>query len=162
VSRNSSSDAAGIAHSGGGLTVRNSTIASNRATRYMGDAAGISTYGGRRPTLGNTIVALNTFEDDGLSAPERIANCSGPVTSSGHNLENGSTCRFNQPSDVRVAAPRLGPLQDNGGPTPTHALLLGSSAIDSGGSPFPRVDQRGVPRPQGTSSDVGAFERAQR
>ncbi len=53
----------------------------------------------------------------------------------------------------------LGPLQDNGGPTKTHALLPGSPAIDSGDPLFaPAFDQRGVQRPIGTASDVGAFE----
>jgi len=42
----------------------------------------------------------------------------------------------------------LGPLQDNGGPTFTHALLPGSPAIDAGDSKFtppPFYDQRGTP-----------------
>ena len=62
----------------------------------------------------------------------------------------------------------LGPLQDNGGPTMTHALLPGSPAInqipvedclDADGAPL-ATDQRGVSRPEtgGTLCDVGAFE----
>jgi len=42
--------------------------------------------------------------------------------------------------------PMLGPLQDNGGPTFTHALLPGSPAIDAGDPSFtppPDFDQRG-------------------
>ena len=55
--------------------------------------------------------------------------------------------------------PMLGPLADNGGPTLTHALPDGSSAIDSGTSVgAPAVDQRNVPRPQGGGVDIGAFE----
>jgi hypothetical protein len=55
--------------------------------------------------------------------------------------------------------PFLGPLADNGGPTPTMALLPGSPAIDAG-VPIAGVttDQRGVARPQGTAPDIGAFE----
>jgi hypothetical protein len=53
--------------------------------------------------------------------------------------------------------PKLGPLQDNGGPTWTHALLEGSAAIDAGDdSAAPTTDQRGLSR-VGTS-DIGAFE----
>ena len=64
--------------------------------------------------------------------------------------------------------PLLGALQDNGGPTLTHALLSGSPAIDSGddsvvGSPlFLTTDQRGAgfPRLQGAHVDIGAYEAA--
>ena len=60
----------------------------------------------------------------------------------------------------------LGPLQDNGGPTMTHALGPGSVAIDhipavdcvdADGAPL-TTDQRGVTRPQGDACDVGAVE----
>jgi hypothetical protein len=58
--------------------------------------------------------------------------------------------------------PKLGPLQNNGGPTETHALLPGSVAIDR----IPEAacdldtDQRGEPRPacEEWRCDVGAFE----
>lgn len=61
----------------------------------------------------------------------------------------------------------LGPLQANGGPTPTHALLAGSNAIDGTLAAFPCIDQasqplltdqRGVTRTLGLRCDVGAFE----
>ena len=55
--------------------------------------------------------------------------------------------------------PRLGPLQDNGGPTWTMALLPGSPAIEAGVAvPGVIADQRGVSRPQGRAVDIGAFE----
>jgi hypothetical protein len=80
------------------------------------------------------------------------------VRSLGHNLENGRSCGFTRASDVR-ADPRLGPLENNGGPTLTHRLMRGSPAIDAGGFPFPPTDQRGLVRPQGPASDIGAYER---
>ena len=62
----------------------------------------------------------------------------------------------------------LSPLADNGGPTPTQALLWGGPAIDKGKSFGQTTDQRGVPRPHdlssitnasgGDGSDIGAFE----
>jgi hypothetical protein len=61
--------------------------------------------------------------------------------------------------------PKLGPLQMNGGETPTMDLGLGSAAIDTGiGSicsdePVNSRDQRGVRRPQGPGCDIGAVER---
>ena len=85
------------------------------------------------------------------------------LTSSGHNIESpGNTCGFDQGTDQVVPDPMLGPLQDNGGPTWTHALLPGSPAINQ----IPKAacevetDQRGEPRPEtgGTMCDVGAFE----
>ena len=44
---------------------------------------------------------------------------------------------------VTFAIPQLGPLQNNGGPTQTHALLSGSPAID-GGNPNGCRNQFGV------------------
>jgi hypothetical protein len=61
--------------------------------------------------------------------------------------------------------PLLGPLQDNGGPTWTHALLEFSPALEMGDAavcalpPVNGIDQRGVSRPQGFGCDIGAFER---
>jgi hypothetical protein len=63
--------------------------------------------------------------------------------------------------------PRLGPIVDNGGPTPTNALLPGSPAINAGDPAatagvggVPEFDQRGAPfaRVQGGRIDIGAFE----
>ena len=64
------------------------------------------------------------------------------------------------------AVASLGPLQDNGGPTLTRALLIGSAAIDKGNSSggtdnlgaFLMTDQRGVHRPNGPACDIGAVE----
>ncbi|MBP7622659.1 MAG: hypothetical protein KA763_01720, partial [Xanthomonadales bacterium] len=62
--------------------------------------------------------------------------------------------------------PKLGPLQDNGGPTLTRALLSSSPAIDVGqNSTCATTDQRGVTRPadgDGNGSkicDLGAVEK---
>ncbi|MEA2478566.1 MAG: hypothetical protein QOJ07_488, partial [Thermoleophilaceae bacterium] len=55
----------------------------------------------------------------------------------------------------------LAALQDNGGPTETQALKPGSPAIDlvpAAGASCAPTDQRGVPRPQGTACDAGAYE----
>jgi hypothetical protein len=80
-----------------------------------------------------------------------------------------NACRFDHETDqVNVSSDdlKLGPLQDTGAPTETHALLPGSIAIDvipevdcvvAEGEPL-TTDQRGQPRPGGTLCDVGAFE----
>ena len=85
-------------------------------------------------------------------------NCDGPSIQDG-----GSNVAFPaQPfSDCpgTNADPRLGPLQNNGGPTATMALLPGSAAIGLvPAAGCVSADQRGVTRPQGTACDAGAFE----
>jgi hypothetical protein len=62
-------------------------------------------------------------------------------------------------SDLLNVDPLLGPLQDNGGPTFTHALLPGSPAINAGdNTDAPEFDQRGLPRVTGPRIDIGAYE----
>jgi len=95
-------------------------------------------------------------------------NACGTVTgSSSYNVDAGSSCPVGT-GGVSNAAPLLGPLSANGGPTQTLALLSGSPAIDRVplaactddlGAPL-TVDQRGFARPvpAGGSCDAGAFE----
>jgi parallel beta-helix repeat protein len=167
------------------LTVVNSTISGNTA----GDAGGgiYSVYEGWIRIVSSTI-SNNTaggvgdaffFERQWL--PSTISSslvdgdCSGDIgdfVSDGYNIESpGDTCGFDQTGDqsgVTAEQLNLGPLQDNGGPTETHALLPGSFAIDqvpladcvdADGQPL-TTDQRGEPRPEtgGAMCDVGAFE----
>lgn len=71
-------------------------------------------------------------------------------------------------TDASLVNPRLGGLSNNGGPTPTEALLPGSPAINAGietsppslfGNPVPiPTDQRGDPRFSGSMTDIGAYE----
>src|SRR5207247_6061857 len=84
-----------------------------------------------------------------------IRNLSGTVTSLGYNLSSdaaggdgttGPGGLLNATGDIRNTDPMLGPLQDNGGPTSTHALMAGSPAINAGDpnfTPPPSFDQRG-------------------
>lgn len=77
----------------------------------------------------------------------------------GHNLSDDGSCVFTAPGDRGKVNAQIGPLQANGGPTLTHALLDGSPAIDAGDAAnCPATDQRGVARPQGPGCDIGAFE----
>src|SRR5262249_27449752 len=119
-----------------------------------------------RATIGNTIIARNTLFD-----------VSGAFTSQGHNLigDGSGSSGFDAPGfpffGDRVGTssfpinPLLRPLQDNGGPTQTMALLPGSRAIDAGSNPLVpaglTVDQRGPGffRFSGARVDIGAFER---
>lgn len=127
------------------LTVINSTISDNTAS----NGGGIYLRGGVA-TLKNTIVANN----------QPGGNCRGyPVSDGGGNLGYpGAACPGIN------GDPRLGPLQDNGGPTWTRALGFGSAAIDAAidaicaANPVNGLDQRGVVRPQGSHCDIGAVE----
>jgi hypothetical protein len=131
--------------------VTNSTISGNTAFAEIGGIYG-SPNTTATTTLENTIVAKNV--------QGRGADCAGTITDGGYNLDSGTTCGFSTTNNSLsgVVDPKLGPLADNGGPTKTHALLAGSPAIDKGNSFGATTDQRGVSRPQGAASDIGAFE----
>jgi hypothetical protein len=92
------------------------------------------------------------------------------MTSKGYNLSSDSTCNFSGAGDLNNTNPMLGPLQNNGGPTATMALLSGSPAIDAGNPTgctdgqghLLKTDQRGRPRPDTediSGCDMGAYER---
>jgi hypothetical protein len=130
---------------GGTATITHSTIAGNT----NGDGIRI----GGNLTLRNSIVANNTGKDiDGI------------ITSSGYNLIGNSAGGSGYvPSDILDVDPMLGPLADNGGPTPTMSLLPGSPAIDAGDPDIadaPEWDQRGpgFPRIVNGRIDIGAYE----
>lgn len=106
--------------------------------------------------LKNTIVTNNIGGNCSVGS-------SGSITSSGHNLSSDTSCDLTGPGDLQWIDPLLGPLGDYGGPTLTHALSLGSPAIDAA-SDCPTTDQRGVARPVDGNSDslavcdIGAYE----
>ncbi len=147
------------------LYLNNVTVTNNRAgedNAFSADGGGIyidSNSG--TVTLGNTILADNVDGNGGSP------NCKGIITSQGYNLVGATMgCKFGVTSgDMTGANPLLGPLQDNGGPTETRALLSGSPAIDAGNNATcAEDDQRGFPRPQdgdndgSAACDIGAFE----
>ena len=88
------------------------------------------------------------------------------ITSGGYNLAEDSTCGFAAAGDQQGTEAMLGPLQDNGGPVNTIALLPGSPALEagnpavpgSGGTACAATDARLVARPVGERCDIGAFE----
>jgi hypothetical protein len=136
--------------------ISNSTIAGNVAEGDVATGGGIN-FGlsGGIPTAKNTIVANN-------EADTGVEGCSSGLASLQGNLERGMTCGFNEPNDVGDFNPKLSALDDRGGETQTMGLPANSPAVDSAYGPncLP-IDQRGTIRPQGTSCDVGAFEREQ-
>ena len=154
------------------FTITNSTISGNSTS---GSGGGVGNAGVANTTLSNVtfhnnssniVAGQSVYVAAGtVSAARTIfsithsgTNCSGTITSQGYNLISGSGCNANGSTDLANTSALLGPLQNNGGSTLTHALLLGSPAIDSGGSGCPAVDQRGVARPFGSACDRGAYE----
>jgi CSLREA domain-containing protein/uncharacterized repeat protein (TIGR01451 family) len=92
-------------------------------------------------------------------------SCNDPltqITSWGYNIETGNTCNLLDATDLTNTDPLLDSnLQDNGGPTKTHALLMNSPAIDhmtNMGDGGPMTDQRGELRPKNLVPDSGSYE----
>lgn len=143
----------GIYSSSATLTLTNSTLAENTAASGGG---GIYNGVGSVTILVSTLVALNTGGDlngEPVAAGSE-SNLIGASDSAG-GLANAVN------SNIVGADPTLGPLADNGGPTWTHALLVGSPALDAGSNPLSLTqDQRGsgYPRTLGASTDIGAVE----
>jgi hypothetical protein len=158
------------------VNLQNDTINRNTANSdadTTGHGGGIDQAPSVTVHLKNTIVAGNTDMSATGKQPDCNGNASGVirhVISQGYNLFGTTTgCSVSLSSgdqDLGGVDPQIAPLADNGGPTQTSALLLGSPAIDagnplppgSGGDACAAADQRGVSRPQGTSCDIGAFE----
>jgi hypothetical protein len=146
----------GIMLASGLLRMNNVTMAHNHAGFLGGAIYG----GGSNVTLKNTIIAHNTANN-----PWNIQRqCTAVLTDGGNNLQYPA----NNPTDparpdctagIQVTDPQLNPLADNGGSTWTMALPPGSPAINAGNTATCLLtDQRGIPRPQGSSCDIGAYE----
>jgi len=154
----------GIYPNYGNVTVSSSTIS--------GNVGGV--LAGYNATIDNSIVAGNT--DSGTAPDIRPGDGALAVRYSliGDNTGSGMTeapvgmpdAEGNQiggPINGTID-PMLAPLANNGGLTQTHALMLGSPAIDAGDPTLalpPPFDQRDTPfvRIYGGRIDIGAYER---
>ena len=130
------------------ITLTNVTISHNTALLNAGGIYNKTNIPVNVVTIKNTVIANSTG-----------GNCSGAITSNGHNLEDENSCGLSGTGDLINTNPNLGPLEDNEGPTLTHALILPSPAINAGdNNGCPATDQRGVRRPLGPTCDIGAYE----
>jgi CSLREA domain-containing protein len=182
-----------VYNSGDALTIQNSTIADNHAA--SDDAGGVYDNGAANTlTVIDSTVTGNTAATDGGGLKAVQLNTD-PVLQ--NSIVSGNTSGTDPDSDDLEASgyfdayfsligvdggyvndvdgnlfganPRLGPLQDNGGPTETMTLQCGSAAIDQG-QLFNAIaeDQRGETRPfdvdgypsapGSDDSDIGAVE----
>lgn len=155
-----------IAGTGGGIA-NNAALTVNACTFNEN----LATYGGS--SIYNTGGPAR-IADTILNTDPTYDNITGGMISAGYNLSSdGGGGSLTNATDRINMDPMLGPLQDNGGPTFTCALLGGSPAIDQGrrdrfSALALNTDQRGFPRPVvfasipkppgGDGSDIGAFE----
>jgi hypothetical protein len=152
------------ASSGGGI-YNSASGCPNRPSTFEGSlGSGASAASGATLEIGNTILNAG-------AAGENIINLAGTVISDGYNLSSDGAGGFlTEVTDQINTDPKLGPLTDNGGPTKTMALHVGSPAIDTGDSFGLGTDQRGQPRydnpnianaTSGDGADIGAYEAAE-
>ncbi len=149
----------GIVNQSGNLTLKNVTLADNLR-------GGLETAQGATTSVQNTI--LGTGFRDGrngacVDANQNSSNgwISGPPITNdlGNNISGDETCgTLSGPNSQSNVALNLAPTADNGGLTPTVALLHDSPAIDAGNdTACIGSDQRGTAY-SGAHCDVGAFE----
>lgn len=190
VSGNQAAQGGGIYNEfGSTLTFTNVTVSNNQASVASG-GGGIYDEPAVTSKFGNSIVAGNraggspgTSSDPGADVFATVVPptgtafvAGGSVTSQGYNLignKDGSAGWTSTDITGTSAAPKdpkLGLLTDNGGPTQTMSLLVGSPAINAGSNALAKdptdlddtlkYDQRGshYKRIVTTTVDIGAFE----
>lgn len=158
--RATSNKGGGIYNAAGRIThLLNATITNNQADSFAGAGIWNENFNGN----GNNFISLRTRNSiiaGNISGNGNPVDYVGDIVDLGNNLINN-------------ANPGLAPLGNYGGPTPTHALLPNSPAINAGSDCILTAntcgishiaysnDQRGAgaPRKIGPSVDIGAFER---
>jgi hypothetical protein len=153
VSNSTISGNSGGVHNIWSMGIGNSTFSNNSGTNIYND-----TFFGQPALMDVGSTVLNAS----ASQPNIVNH--GMIHSNGYSvLSDDGGGYLNGPGDQINTDPMLGPLQDNGGPTFTHALLPGSPAIDAGNPGFvppPYYDQRGpgFDRVRNGRIDTGSFE----
>src|SRR5581483_4239059 len=142
----------GIALTGGTASLVNVTVAANTVD---------ATIVGPAPLQGGGVYSTNAtviIRGSIVANSTRGADVWGVLTDGGYNICSDGTANFSAIGSLNQTDPMLAALSNNGGPTATMGLLVGSPARDAIPFGFPPTDQRGVTRPQGTAADIGAFE----
>lgn len=160
-----------------GLTLTNSTVAGNSATATSATATNAAGgvliglhYDTGAMTAANSIIAANTATLSGNASPTPDVNINAAHAATAaisfSVLGTAASTAFTGNSNVFSDTPGLGPLQNNGGPTRTLALLAGSVAINAGSNALAldanaqplTTDQTGAVRIFNATVDIGAYE----
>jgi len=135
-----------------GSAILDNNFSSSFGTTYLNHCTIVSNSGLAEICVKGSFGAANSI----------ISSLQGTNNSGGYNLiisTNDCVITGNTNGNLYNVDPLLGPLQDNGGQTFTHALLPNSSAIDQTDAGGLLTDQRGFLRPVTLlASDIGAFE----
>ncbi|MDJ0583895.1 choice-of-anchor Q domain-containing protein, partial [Microcystis sp. M49636_WE2] len=198
ISGNSASGSGGGIYneSRGNLNLSNNTITNNTSTSNFNTSGGTGggiyneINGGLNNNAKGVVNAKNTIIAGNFDTPNNSVTSStlnpdlyGPINGDNNNLIgnlSGASGSVGTGTDLVNPNPKLGPLQNNGGITLTHAVLSNSPAINKGNNllvpldsmdidgdgnkteqiPF---DQRGTgfSRIIGGTVDIGAFEEQQ-
>lgn len=182
----------GVAAMSGTWKIISSTISTNNAVAFAGNTGGGGVFSffsdlqllhctvAANAALGGSGGGIFSFESDVGVFNSIVANNSANTGADIKGSISAVSSLIEQPSGFTLLSatfgfnilgqdPLLGPLQNNGGPTETHALQTGSPAIDrafavSLGPGDLSLDQRGLPRSvdgnlDGTAIvDIGAVE----
>jgi hypothetical protein len=169
-------DGGGIYPVDGEIHLANATIMGNNSDYDLngsGQGGGIYQTGSSSVTLANSLVVYNHetyYNPEQQIYVTRHGDLRGIYTTEGYN---GFSETMNSvivgPHDLdsyNITLALISPLANNGGDTPTRALLAGSEAInaanpsgcnDPEGNPL-TTDQRGSPRVTDGRCDMGAYE----
>ncbi len=146
-------DGGGIDTFFGNLLVANSTITGNTADASLSG----SSFGGGISNIGSSATLISTIAAGNLLGSGTADDISGTIDSADHNLigdpnsaggiangQAGNIVGDGSGGTIDITTVLDPVLSDNGGPTLTHALVLGSPAVDAGSNPFAfTFDQRG-------------------
>ena len=146
------------------LAINNSTISGNSTNAQCNVKPCLAYAGG----IYNSGVLYAATIQNSIVSSNAQGNCY-VIKSDSYNLSSDGTCHFDNVGDLNNTDPKLGPLQNNGGPTETMALSSVSPAIDAGNPSgcteglghLLKTDQRGMPRPDREDTggcDMGAYE----
>jgi hypothetical protein len=175
-------DGAAFFNLGGSLTLHDVTVAQNTIAagkggtgQKHGGAVYSLAYGNNIITNGAAVIATLTLDNNILSNTIGGSDFYNTVGAVGNNANQANVAGSSNlvqkpeltgdipPGVITIVGgdPALGPLQDNGGPTPTMAILRTSPAFGGGNinvPGLPTTDQTGRPRVVNGRLDLGAFQ----